>query len=56
MFRVISITITRFSRNVERKENERMFLLYFDLYHIDRPVRPSGIRKQDGFYDNLKRR
>ena len=56
MFRITSITIIRLSRNVERKEDERMSLLFFDLYHIDRFVRPSEVREQDDFYDNLKRR
>ena len=56
MFRVTSVTVTRLSRNVEREGDERMSLLCFDLYHIDRLVRLSGVREQGGFYDNLKRR
>ena len=56
MFRVTSTIVVRPSRNVEREEDERMSPLCFDLYHIDRPVRSLKVRRQDGFYDSLKRR
>ena len=56
MFRVISITVVRFLRNIERKEDERVSSLYFDLYYIDRLVRLSRVRRQGDFYNSLKRR
>ena len=56
MLQVTSTIVTRPSRNVEREEDERMSPLCFDLYYMDRLVRPSGVREQGDFYDNLKRR
>ena len=56
MFRATSTTVVRLLRNVEREGDERVSSLCFDLYYIDRLVRPLGVRGQDGFYDNLKRK